>query len=109
MHDLTEKCGIFGIYGRDMDVSRLAFFGLFALQHRGQESSGISVGDGEKIISYRGAGLVSAVYNEQNLKRLQGHIAIGHNRYSTSGASVLCHSQPIAIGETFDFQNEMRE
>lgn len=109
MEHLGEKCGIFGIYGKGLDVSRLSFFGLFALQHRGQESSGITVGDGEKLTTYRGAGLVSSVYNEDNLKRLQGFLAIGHNRYSTSGASFMCHSQPVVVGEAMDFQNEMRE
>lgn len=99
MEHLGEKCAIFALYGKGLDVSRLTFFGLFSLQHRGQESSGITTADGEKLLSHRGMGLVSAAYNEDHLKRLQGHIAIGHNRYSTSGDSMLTHAQPIAIGE----------
>ena len=99
MEHLGEKCGIFGIYGQGLDVARLSFFGLFALQHRGQESSGITVGDGTKLHTHRGMGLVSSAYTEEHLKRLQGVLAIGHNRYSTSGDSMLCHSQPIVIDE----------
>ncbi len=99
MEHLGEKCAVFGIYGKGLDVARLSFFGLFALQHRGQESSGITVGDGSRLLSHRGMGLVSAAYNEEHLKRLQGHVAIGHNRYSTSGSSLLTHAQPVVIDE----------
>ncbi|RJQ28349.1 amidophosphoribosyltransferase [Candidatus Parcubacteria bacterium] len=101
MDSLNEKCGIFGIYGKALDVSRLAFFGLFALQHRGQESSGISVGNGEEIRSYKNVGLVTHVYNEEIIQQLSGHVAIGHNRYSTSEGTGLLHAQPIIEGETF--------
>ncbi len=99
MEHLGEKCAVFGIYGKGLDVARLSFFGLFALQHRGQESSGITVGDGMKLLSHRGMGLVSAAYNEEHLKRLQGFLAVGHNRYSTSGDSMLNHAQPVVIDE----------
>ena len=99
MEHLGEKCAVFGIYGKGLDVARLSFFGLFALQHRGQESSGITVGDGTKLLSHRGMGLVSAAYNEEHLKRLQGYLAVGHNRYSTSGNSLLTHAQPVVIDE----------
>ena len=104
MEHLGEKCGIFGIYGKGLDVARLSFFGLFSLQHRGQESSGITVGNGEALFTHRGMGLVSSAYTETDLKRLQGFLAIGHNRYSTSGDSMLCHSQPIVIDEVIDVQ-----
>ncbi len=100
MNHLNEKCGIFGIYGKDVDVARLTFFGLFALQHRGQESSGIAVGNGKDIDCYKDTGLVTHVYNERIIKSLTGHIAIGHNRYSTSEGTGLAHAQPITIGHT---------
>ena len=106
MEHLGEKCGIFGIYGKGLDVARLSFFGLFSLQHRGQESSGITVGDGETLYTHRGMGLVSSAYTETHLKRLQGFLAIGHNRYSTSGDSMLCHSQPVVINEVLDVQTD---
>lgn len=107
LHELTgEKCGVFGIYGKGLDVARLSFFGLFSLQHRGQESSGITVGDGECLYTHRGMGLVSSAYTETHLKRLQGYLAIGHNRYSTSGDSMLTHAQPIVIDEVMDIQTD---
>ncbi len=104
MEQSGEKCAVFGIYGKGLDVSRLAFFGLFSLQHRGQESSGITVGDGETLTTHRGMGLVSAAYTEAHLLKLKGHVAIGHNRYSTSGDSMLSHAQPIVIDEVVDVQ-----
>ena len=102
MSDLHEKCGIVGIYGKDLPISRLAFFALFALQHRGQEASGIVTSDGKKLHVHKGAGLVSQVYNEKNIKYLKGHIAIGHNRYSTSGGGALEHAQPV-VNNNFSF------
>ncbi len=96
MH-LNEKCAVFGIYGKGLDVSRLAFFALFALQHRGQESSGIAVSNGHHLDCYKNMGLVSHVYNEETIQSLKGDIAIGHNRYSTSEGSHLKHAQPIVI------------
>lgn len=93
--ELKEKCGVFGIYGEGLDVSRLTFFGLFALQHRGQESSGIATADGSQISCYKNTGLVTHVYSEDNIKSLKGHIAIGHNRYSTSEGTGIKHAQPV--------------
>jgi amidophosphoribosyltransferase len=90
-----EKCGIVGIYGKGLPVSRLAFFALFALQHRGQEASGITTSDGKKFHSHKGAGLVAQVYKERDIENLKGYLAIGHNRYSTSGGGALDHAQPV--------------
>lgn len=97
MEDIGEKCGVFGVYGRGLDVARLTFFGLYALQHRGQESSGIAVSDGKEITAHLGMGLVSQVYSEENIEQLKGHIAMGHNRYSTAGGSRIEHAQPIVV------------
>ena len=98
MEDLGEKCGVFGVFGHSLDVSRISFFGLFALQHRGQESSGIAASDGKRIVCHKGMGLVSQVFLEENIKELKGHIAIGHNRYSTAGGSHVDHAQPTIVG-----------
>ena len=92
---LREACGVVGVYSRGEDVARAAFFGLYALQHRGQESSGISAGDGEQIRVQTGMGLVAHVFEEEGLMRLPGHIAVGHVRYSTTGSSRLSNAQPI--------------
>lgn len=91
-----EECGVFGVSSRVGSASRLAFFGLFALQHRGQESCGIAATDGEKVRMYKDMGLVSQVFNEEILKSLPGHLAIGHTRYSTTGSSVTRNAQPVA-------------
>ncbi|MEK7106945.1 MAG: amidophosphoribosyltransferase [Patescibacteria group bacterium] len=99
MSDLGEKCGVFGVYGEGLDVARISFFGLFALQHRGQESSGIASSDGKHIESHKGMGLVSQVFSEDDIKELSGHIAIGHNRYSTAGGSHVDHAQPTIVGD----------
>ena len=90
-----EKCGVFGIHAPGEDVARLTFFALFALQHRGQESAGIASTDGCRIRLHTGMGLVSQVFNEDILCNLSGNIAIGHNRYSTTGSSRLANAQPI--------------
>ena len=95
MSELREKCGIVGIYAKDLPVSKLAFFALFALQHRGQEASGITTNDGKKLHSHKGAGLVAQVYKEKDIEKLSGYIGIGHNRYSTSGGKALDHAQPV--------------
>ncbi len=95
MEELKEKCGIVGIYAKDIAVARFAFFGLFALQHRGQEASGINSRDGQKFYTHKGVGLVSGVYKEEDINALSGHIAIGHNRYSTSMGGALTHAQPV--------------
>jgi amidophosphoribosyltransferase len=92
-----ESCGIFGVYAPDEEVTRLTFFALFALQHRGQESSGIATADRGKIRLHTGMGLVSQVFDETVLDRLKGTIAIGHNRYSTTGSSRPANAQPILV------------
>lgn len=102
MQELTEKCGIVGIYGKGLPISRLTFFALFALQHRGQEASGITTSDGKKLHTHKGAGLVSQVYKEKDIENLKGYIGIGHNRYSTSGSGALEHAQPV-LNSDFSF------
>lgn len=92
---LREKCGIFGVYGVGFEAARLVHPGLWALQHRGQESSGIASSDGTQIYVHKGLGLVAHVFSEENLQKLKGYLAIGHNRYSTSGASTKKHAQPV--------------
>jgi len=94
---LREACGVFGIYAPGEDVARLTYFALFALQHRGQESAGIASSDGQSIRLHADMGLVSQVFDEDILGRLVGHIAIGHNRYSTTGSSRICNAQPIIV------------
>ncbi len=91
----NEECGIFGVFAPGEDVARLTFFGLFALQHRGQESAGIAVSDGQTLRTHKDMGLVTQVFDEESLSRLKGHIAIGHTRYSTTGSSVLRNAQPL--------------
>lgn len=91
-----EKCGIFGVYGKGLEAARLTYFGLYALQHRGQDGSGISSSNGKRIVTYKETGLVTQVYTEDILKKLTGHIAIGHNRYPTSGGTMPEHNQPVA-------------
>ena len=88
-------CGVFGIRSEERDVSRLAYFGLFALQHRGQESAGIAVSDGGRLTVLREMGLVAHVFNEQQLQALPGELAIGHTRYSTTGANRWANAQPL--------------
>jgi amidophosphoribosyltransferase len=95
---LHESCGVFGVFSPKEDVARLTFFGLFALQHRGQESAGIATADGKAIRVFTGMGRVSAVFTEESMKNLTGHIAIGHNRYSTTGSSRIANAQPIVVG-----------
>ncbi len=92
-----EACGVFGVYAPGTNVARLAFFALYALQHRGQESAGIATSDGRRAYLHKGSGLVSHVFNEDDLQTLQGHMAIGHNRYSTTGSSRLRNAQPYLI------------
>ncbi len=92
-----EECGVFGIYYPGEDVARLSFFALFALQHRGQESAGIAVSDGHMAYIHKGMGLVSQVFTEETLQPLQGSLAIGHTRYSTTGGSKLRNAQPYLI------------
>jgi amidophosphoribosyltransferase len=89
-----DACGVFGAWAPDEEVAKLAYFGLYALQHRGQESAGIAVSDGKRIVVYKDMGLVPQVFNEAVLDTLRGHITVGHCRYSTSGASVWENAQP---------------
>lgn len=96
---LNDKCGIFGIYTNDEDVARWAYFGLFSLQHRGQQSAGISVTDGKRINTYKESGLVSQVFNEKTLSILHGNAAIAHTRYSAKDANVERACQPV-VDET---------
>jgi len=91
-----DACGVFAVYGHE-EAARLTFFGLFALQHRGQESAGIAVADGCRIRERKGMGLVSEVFQEENLKKLPGTMAIGHVRYSTTGSSVISNAQPFLV------------
>jgi amidophosphoribosyltransferase len=92
---LHEACGVTGVYAPGDDVARLAYFGLYALQHRGQESAGLAVGDGVGIDSHRQMGLITGVFDEEILGRLSGIVAVGHTRYSTTGSSVVCNAQPF--------------
>lgn len=94
-----EACGVFGVYGPGDDVARLTFYGLYALQHRGQESAGIATSNGTDFSLRTGMGLVSQVFDEEDLAYLRGHIAIGHTRYSTSGGSMACNAQPIVVND----------
>jgi len=92
-----EACGVFGVYSPGDDVARLTFYGLYALQHRGQESAGIATSNGEDFSLRTGMGLVAQVFDEEDLAYLKGHIAIGHTRYSTAGGSLACNAQPIVV------------
>lgn len=93
-HDIHEECGIFGIYGHP-EASNITYLGLYALQHRGQEGAGICSSDGKQLFIEKSMGLVADIFTEKRLRRLPGHVAIGHNRYSTAGTSVLKNVQPI--------------
>ncbi len=92
-----EECGLFGIYGPGLDVARMTYFGLYALQHRGQESAGISVWDGADIEVHKNMGLVAEVFTAQIIDGLKGKAAIGHVRYSTTGSSTLANAQPLVF------------
>ncbi|WP_046471785.1 amidophosphoribosyltransferase [Allosalinactinospora lopnorensis] len=89
-----DACGVFGVWAPGEEVSKLTYFGLYALQHRGQESAGIALSDGERIVVYKDMGLVSQVFNEATLDSLRGHLAVGHCRYSTTGSPVWKNAQP---------------
>ncbi|MRR08446.1 MAG: amidophosphoribosyltransferase, partial [Deltaproteobacteria bacterium] len=91
-----EECGVFAIHGHD-DAARIAFYGLFALQHRGQESAGIVSSDGYEVRQHKAKGLASEVFVEENLARLPGRLAIGHVRYSTTGSSTIVNAQPFLV------------
>ncbi|MEN3001418.1 MAG: amidophosphoribosyltransferase, partial [Armatimonadota bacterium] len=96
MGEAREACGLFGIYAPGEDAARLTYFGLFALQHRGQESAGIAVSDGKTVRMYKDLGLVTRVFTEPILQSLHGYIAVGHTRYSTTGSSTMRNVQPLA-------------
>jgi amidophosphoribosyltransferase len=108
-------CGVFGVHAPDRDVARLTYFGLFALQHRGQESAGIAVSENGRLTALRDLGLVTQVFDEQKLHGLRGSVSIGHTRYSTTGSSQWSNAQPlvqhgsartIAIGHNGNLVNE---
>ena len=109
-----DECGVFGIYGHP-EASKLTYLGLYALQHRGQESAGIVTCHDQQFHAYRGMGLVSQVFSSNILKQLPGSMAVGHTRYSTTGSSHIKNAQPltvdcargqIAIAPDFDASNE---
>jgi amidophosphoribosyltransferase len=108
-------CGVFGVYAPDRDVARLTYFGLFALQHRGQESAGIAVSESGRLTALRDLGLVTQVFDEQKLHGLRGSVSIGHTRYSTTGSSQWSNAQPlvqhgskrtVALGHNGNLVNE---
>jgi amidophosphoribosyltransferase len=92
---MHEACGVVGIYAPGNEVARHAYFGLYALQHRGQESAGIAVSDGATIVCHREMGLISSIFDESVLSTLTGYIAVGHTRYSTTGSSIVVNAQPL--------------
>jgi amidophosphoribosyltransferase len=91
-----EECGIFAVYGHE-EAAKLTYFGLYALQHRGQESAGIVASDGKHVVEHKAMGLVPDLFGEQVLSRLKGNMALGHVRYSTTGSSLLMNAQPLKI------------
>ncbi len=92
-----EACGVFGIYAPERDVAKLTYFGLFALQHRGQESAGIATFEGQTVRYHKDMGLVNQVFREDILEKLDGNLAVGHTRYSTTGSSLKVNAQPAII------------
>ena len=93
-----DACGVFGVWAPGEDVAKLAYYGLYALQHRGQESAGIATSDGHRLLVYKDMGLVSQVFDERSLASLKGHITVGHCRYSTTGGSTWENAQPTLGG-----------
>tara|TARA_B100002051_G_scaffold276620_1_gene326171 strand:+ start:2672 stop:4204 length:1533 start_codon:yes stop_codon:yes gene_type:complete len=94
---MEEACGVFAVLAAEQPVANLAYFGLYALQHRGQESAGIAVFNQGKVRLHKDMGLVSQVFDQDVLARMPGHLAIGHNRYSTTGSSRVCNAQPVVL------------
>jgi amidophosphoribosyltransferase len=90
-----EECGVFGVWAPGEEVAKLTYYGLYALQHRGQEAAGIAVADGSQVIVFKDLGLVSQVFDEQTLAAMEGHVAIGHCRYSTTGSTTWENAQPV--------------
>ena len=110
----NDACGVFGVWAPGEEVAKLAYYGLYALQHRGQESAGIAASNGSQILVYKDMGLVSQVFDEETLGSLRGHLAVGHTRYSTTGSSVWENAQPtfratahgaIALGHNGNLTN----
>ena len=91
-----DECGIFAVYGHE-EAAKLTYFGLYALQHRGQESAGIVVSDGKRVVEHKAMGLVPEIFNEYILNGLKGNMALGHVRYSTTGSSLLANAQPFRV------------
>lgn len=91
-----EECGLFGVFGHP-DAAKLTYFGLYALQHRGQESAGIVASDGKRIVEHKSMGLVSEIFDENTLKKLVGNLSVGHVRYSTTGSSLIANAQPFLV------------
>ncbi|MBI3380131.1 amidophosphoribosyltransferase [Candidatus Gottesmanbacteria bacterium] len=100
---MKDHCGVFGIYARNLNVAKITYLALHSLQHRGQESAGITVSDGWKLRGIRQLGLVTSVFNEGNLSKLKGFISVGHNRYSTTGGNTIENVQPVIIPGNGDF------
>ncbi len=98
-HGPKDACGVFGVWAPGEDVAKLTYYGLYALQHRGQESAGIATSNGKRIHVYKDMGLVSQVFDEATLSSMPGEHAIGHARYSTTGASHWANAQPT-LGTT---------
>src|SRR5580692_7792797 len=96
---LREECGVVAIHGHP-DAARQVYLGLYALQHRGQESAGIATADGKNLANIKGMGLVSEIFSDDVLAKLKGDMAIGHTRYSTTGDSALLNAQPIRVEST---------
>ena len=94
---MEEACGVFAVLAGEQPVANLAYFGLYALQHRGQESAGIAVFNEGKVRLHKDMGLVSQVFDQDVLARMPGDLAIGHNRYSTTGSSRVCNAQPVVL------------
>ena len=90
-----EECGVFGVWAPGEEVAKLTYYGLYALQHRGQEAAGIAVADGSQVLVFKDLGLVSQVFDEQTLAAMHGHVAIGHCRYSTTGDTTWENAQPV--------------
>jgi amidophosphoribosyltransferase len=93
--DPKEECGVFGVWAPGEDVAKLTYYGLYALQHRGQEAAGIAVADGSQVLVFKDLGLVSQVFDEQTLAAMEGHVAVGHCRYSTTGSTTWENAQPV--------------
>ncbi len=91
-----DECGVFAVYGHP-EAANLAYLGLYALQHRGQESAGIVSSNGKALIAHRGMGLVADIFNSEIISRLEGTSAIGHNRYSTTGSTTIKNCQPVVV------------